>query len=105
MATRKKPAAQTEDNYQLPSVNPVLVEEEAPKLEPQQPAGSLEEALAAAVKLDAQTGTIAFELNYCIERFKANPGLRDETRYRLECLAADASDAEVEKIARILAAM
>ena len=65
-------------------------------------AADLGAALDAALTTDAMHGTIAYELNFCINKFKAD-GKADELKYRLGLLHADSE--EKESIAAILAAL
>lgn len=104
MATKKKIAAQSEDNYELPSVNPKAEVSDAPK--EVIPNGDIDVALEDALTFDSQPGTLQHEINFVINRFNGDrEGRKAEVKYRLECLLADAEDAETDKIAAILAAL
>lgn len=116
---RKKvdaPAPQKEDNYELPQVTDANTKPAVEFVEPVQPEAApeqqvvekkdvkdLDDAIKAGRSENAQPGTIGYELNLCLDRFNSDREKhKGETKYRLECLRADANEEETAKIDAVL---
>lgn len=110
-----KPGTQSVDNYALPQVTDASTKPAIEFVEPEQPvvAEPVVEAVADAQDIDAvieagrsanaQPGTIGYEMNLCLDRLNSDREKhKGETKYRLECLRADANEEYAAKIDAVL---